>query len=249
MQTNYHTHHYRCGHATGDIEDYVVEAIKNGYTEIGMSCHVPFENFPEVGSHRMDFKDLSTYLAEIDHLRIKYPQIRILKAFECEYFPNVHGYLKMLKEQTDYLILAGHYIERAGKYQIAFNFTKPEQLEIYVDQLEVAMKTGLFKFLAHPDIFMTSYPRWDSTCEQITHKIAKLANEYNMILELNANGLRRRAQPYPSKEFWSMIAKDYPETKVVINSDCHRPEFLNDDYMLQARKMAEALKLNVLSQL
>ena len=34
VRANFHTHNYRCGHAEGDVEDYVKEAIKEGYAEI-----------------------------------------------------------------------------------------------------------------------------------------------------------------------------------------------------------------------
>ena len=39
LKANYHTHTYLCGHAVGDVEDYVNEAIRLGYTELGMSDH------------------------------------------------------------------------------------------------------------------------------------------------------------------------------------------------------------------
>lgn len=249
MLTNYHTHHYRCGHADGDIEDYVLEAIKQDYKALGISCHVPFENFIEMGSHRMNYQDLIPYLQEIEALQVKYPALKILKAFECEYFPQVHEYMEELATQTDYLILAGHFIFHEGEYQNAFSFRRPEQLEIYAKQVSLGMKTGLFKFLAHPDVFMTSYPKWDATCVAITHEIAKVALEYGVMLEVNANGLRRRKQPYPSMEFWQVIANDYPEIKVLTNSDHHSPKLLNDEYMKQARQMAKALNLNVVTEL
>ena len=250
MLTNYHTHHYRCKHAGGTIEDYVVKAIKEGYAEIGMSCHVPYENFPEVGTNqRMEFEDLPTYFEEISDLQKKYPEIKILKSVECEYFPKIHQYLEELAEQTDYLILAGHFIEKDGIYKDAFSFTEPWQLEVYAEQLEIAMATGFFKFLAHSDLFMIFYPQWDETCEKITHQIAQAANKYDMLLEVNANGLRYQNKPYPKKEFWSIIATCYPETKVIVNSDCHDPELLNDDYMKKARQMAEDLNLNIVTQL
>ena len=41
MKNNYHTHHYLCGHAIGNVEDYVLVAIKEGFNEIGISDHGP----------------------------------------------------------------------------------------------------------------------------------------------------------------------------------------------------------------
>ena len=36
----FHSHTYRCGHAEGDIEDYVSLAIKSHYHIFGVSDHV-----------------------------------------------------------------------------------------------------------------------------------------------------------------------------------------------------------------
>lgn len=256
MLTNYHTHHDRCKHAKGTVEDYVLEAVNQNYTELGMSCHVPYENFPEMG-RRMEFEDLDIYLNDIEEAQKKYPQIHLLKAFECEYFPHTHDYIASLAAKTDYLVLAQHYIYLDGKYQDAFHFTRTEQLELYAAKIVEAMSTGLFKILAHPDVFMTLYPKWDEACIRATRQIAKAANQYDVILELNANGFRRGKKryedgvryPYPSEKFWSLIATEFKETKVIVNSDCHNPKFLNDEYMIMAREMAKRLHLNVLDRL
>ena len=40
---NYHAHTKRCGHAIGEDEEYVIEAIRNGYQRIGVSDHMPMQ--------------------------------------------------------------------------------------------------------------------------------------------------------------------------------------------------------------
>lgn len=40
---NYHTHTYRCMHACGSDEDYVISAIKGGYQVLGFSDHAAME--------------------------------------------------------------------------------------------------------------------------------------------------------------------------------------------------------------
>ena len=35
LKANYHTHTYLCGHAVGDVDDYVNEAIRLGFKELG----------------------------------------------------------------------------------------------------------------------------------------------------------------------------------------------------------------------
>ena len=37
LQRNYHTHTYRCKHATGDVIDYAKAAIEADLTTLGMS--------------------------------------------------------------------------------------------------------------------------------------------------------------------------------------------------------------------
>ena len=38
---DFHTHNRRCGHALGEIEDYVKVAIEKNFDEIGISDHFP----------------------------------------------------------------------------------------------------------------------------------------------------------------------------------------------------------------
>ena len=64
MKTNYHTHHYLCGHAKGNVEDYVLEAIKHGFTEIGISDHGPIN---AIAFPRMSIDEYNNvYLKELE---------------------------------------------------------------------------------------------------------------------------------------------------------------------------------------
>ena len=66
MKTNYHTHNYRCNHATGTASDYVEEAIKNGFSEIGISDHLPHPGKDIDNHHRMAVDDIPNYIKEIE---------------------------------------------------------------------------------------------------------------------------------------------------------------------------------------
>ena len=59
---NLHTHTYRCHHAKGTDEEYVIKAIENGYDLIGFSDHAPYL-FPNgyVSSFRMLPSDAQNY--------------------------------------------------------------------------------------------------------------------------------------------------------------------------------------------
>ena len=108
MKANYHTHCYRCKHAVGTEEEYVLAAIRNGLKVIGISDH---GQFPDNLLYRMDYSEVPLYLAEIDRLKDKYKdQITVLKAFEIEYLPQYDDYYKYLIKdlKVDYLICGQH---------------------------------------------------------------------------------------------------------------------------------------------
>ena len=54
MLIDYHTHHERCGHAVGTLEQYVLRGIELGLSHIGLSDHMPLlhvdpaEYYPEM---------------------------------------------------------------------------------------------------------------------------------------------------------------------------------------------------------
>ena len=84
MKTNFHTHNYRCGHAIGNVEDYVKVAINEGYSELGISDHSPV---PDYYQDRMKIEELGEYLLEIEEAQKKYgDKIKIYKSLEIEYF-------------------------------------------------------------------------------------------------------------------------------------------------------------------
>lgn len=41
MKTNYHTHTFRCKHASGTDRDYVEAAVANGFSELGFQITSP----------------------------------------------------------------------------------------------------------------------------------------------------------------------------------------------------------------
>ena len=51
--SNYHSHVALCGHAEGTVEDYIKEAIKNNYEEVGISDHAPIPVYVCVCEHAL----------------------------------------------------------------------------------------------------------------------------------------------------------------------------------------------------
>ena len=257
MKSNYHTHNYRCKHAKGKIEDYVKMAIAEGFDEIGISDHLPHPGMDIDNGSRMNYEDLPEYFKEIDEVIKKYgDKISIKKSMECEYFPHFEWLYKELLEEykVDYLLLGAHFFPYNGEwvYVGRANLT-PEKLDCYVDFVVKSMKTGLFKCLAHPDLFGLDYINWDEHAIKSSRKILKAAEELDIPIEINVNGFRKpkvkynngERYSYPIKDFWK-LAKEY-NVKIIVGIDAHNPcEMADLDIGL---KFAKELGLSLIDRL
>lgn len=231
MKANYHTHTQRCLHAQGTENDYILSAIHSGLDILGFSDHAPF---PDVDfGLRMPYEELDIYLNEVDTLTEKYAaDIILLKSLEIEYLPEHTAYYEELlgEKNLDYLLLGEHFYRSADN--TLYNITSADSTACYIDYANAvakAMKTGYFKIVAHPDIFMMNSHLWDKNCEIATDLIINTAITTNTLLEYNANGFRRGIKKYadearyqyPYFRFWERAASS--GVSVIIGSDCHNP--------------------------
>lgn len=242
---NYHTHTVRCYHAMDKEEDYIKAAIKSGYTELGFSDHTPWHYDSAYHSTmRMEEDKLDGYVQTLLKLKEKYKnQISIKIGLECEYFPKYMDWLKqILKEYPiDYIILGNHFDEtdETGIY-----FGRPlnkQQLTKYVNSCIAGMKTGLYSYLAHPDL--AYYDTNDIYYVQEMKRLCESAKECHMPLEFNLLGYTTHRQ-YPNETFFR-IAKEVGN-QIIIGTDAHESDALLDmkTYEL-ARKWLKRLDLDI----
>jgi Histidinol phosphatase and related hydrolases of the PHP family len=218
---NYHTHTYRCHHASGTEKEMVETAISEGFQEIGISDHVPLPHFrwhlikalPYIFKSkrsvlswlkafmlngpgmRMPYSEKKQYLAELENLKQQYcGRIQIYKGFECEYFKTYLPYYRQLLErkEVDYLIF-GHHYHRYSVSALYYGRAKLSKKDVsdYVDEALEAMQTGIFRYFAHPDLFFIGYHQWDSFVENEIKRMLCVAKQNDIILEINAGGLSR----------------------------------------------------------
>ena len=253
MKANYHTHHHLCGHANGNCEEYVIEAIKNDYEELGFSDHAPNSRVDDFGV-RMKPKEFDEYLNDIEYVQKKYKsQLTIKKGIEVEFFYDHEEYYEFLKSKLDYLILGQHYIshtKRMNDLQSGFGLSTDKDIEVYAEFVCEGMRTRNFVILAHPDLYMCGYKDWNEKAIAVAHKIIKCAEETNTILEFNGNGFRRGkrntpqgiTQPYPRIEFWKLV-KD-SKAKTIFGVDCHTPKQIYDTTIKEAEEVYKNLNTN-----
>lgn len=252
----YHTHTYRCGHASGKDEEYVLAAIENGYKEIGFTDHVFLPGYIQEGI-RGNYEQLEEYISSINALKEKYKnQIKIHVGFECEYLPKFEQYYKELlsKNKVEYLIQGQHlFINDEDKLEWYFRKDISEdRIEKYADDLIKGMESKLFSYVAHPDVYVTPFSSWTPFLEKIAHKICSAAERLDMPLEINLGGLNPENKlminlRYPLDEFWK-AASQY-KIRVFIGLDAHKPEKFKTSCVEYALSLVEKYHLNLQNKL
>ncbi len=249
FKTNYHTHHELCKHAGGRAEDYIKEAIKLNMEVLGISDHAPSRVLDE--TFRMSWEDFPVYVADVRKNIKKYQgQLEVHIGLEAEFLDPDMSYYDELLENVDYLILGQHFIQKTPtSMKSTYDLDMPEDLKIYTKELINGMKSGKFVMIAHPDLFMFSYPKFDEHAKQVAIELAEASKKYNVPLEFNANGIRRgkinvpegKRFYYPREDFWNIVKDTGAE--IVLSADAHSPKELYDFCIENALKLAKKLDI------
>lgn len=251
MDYNFHTHTWRCSHATGTEEEYIIRALENGVKYMGFSDHIPFRcpDGTEVTSTRIPISQAKDYCKNLRELREKYRgKIEIYIGFESEYYPEY--FKKMVSDArewgAEYLILGQHYTspERPSGRRSFVPTDNPDDLEDYAQSLVNAMKTGVFTYVAHPDVINFKGDR--ETYQKIMRKVCISSREQNVPLEINFLGIRDNRY-YPNEAFWQIASQE--QSPVTFGFDAHASISAYDSSSLEiALDMVEKFKLNYIGK-
>lgn len=249
MKVNLHTHTMRCNHAEGTDEEYVLSAVENGYTKLGFSDHTPFPYDNGYSNWtKMTTEELPGYVSSVLSLKEKYKdKIEILIGLECESVPRFFPYLKELKQDMDYLLLGNH-ADWSIEEPYSGRLTKAWQLHRYFATAVEGMESGLFLYLAHPDLMLGGYPAFDETAKYLSRQLCREANRLGMPLEYNLYGVLKGKKPgtlgYPYHPFWEIAAEE--NVTAVVGVDAHQPENFRDADLTGAIKMLRDMGIKVL---
>jgi histidinol-phosphatase (PHP family) len=226
MRANYHTHTWRCNHATGTEEEYVKSAVEQGFEILGFSDHTPqFFRDGYTSKIRMDTQELPNYCRIIRDLRDRYcDQIRIHVGLEVEYYPAIFSDLvSAVRDQgVEYLLLGQHFLGNEQGSAYAGAPTMDETiLRRYCEQSMEAMQTGVFTYFAHPDLI--KFQGDHAVYRKYMRRLCQEAKSCGLPLEMNLLGYWSNRN-YPDIRFWSLAAEE--GCQVVIGWDAHAPEQL-----------------------
>ncbi|MCI5522744.1 MAG: histidinol-phosphatase [Treponema sp.] len=247
--TNFHTHTQLCKHAFGSPYDYVKIANSQNCTCLGFSDHCPYpENFYDYWQDiRMSKEEIPVYLEWISQAK-QIANFPVYTGYECEWDYSIKEWYVELKEKhgAQYLALGPHWVTVNNQHIYILNVKETSLLNAYTDQLIQGMESGIFSFVAHPDLFMAGYKEWDSQSKSMAKAIIQAAKTFDIPLEINGLGMHRNKLltskgerfQYPYLEFWQMAADE--NVKIICNSDAHNPADVIKN-KLQAKDFALSL--------
>lgn len=229
IKYNLHTHTSRCRHAKGSDREYVETAIAEGFDVLGFSDHCP-QIFPEkdfYSTFRMFPEQAAEYAESVRALQKEYESdIKILLGFEAEYYPLTFDALRELIAplHLDYMIMGQHFV--GNEYDEDSFYTSNCQrgdrfLTRYITQVMEGLETGMFTYIAHPDIVNYQgrdafyYREMGALCRYCRDK--KIPLEFNMLGYVNSRN-------YPDPRFWKIAAAT--GNQVVLGYDAHTPVML-----------------------
>ncbi len=239
MFIDYHTHHARCGHAIGSLEEYVLQGIEIGLDQLGLSDHMPLLHVDPATYYTgmaMPMNELSRYFEECVYLKEQYKeQIDIRIGLEGDY---IEGYEEQIERIVtsypwDYVIGSVHFL---GEWDISDSRQLhgwegrrvADVYEHYYSMVQKAASTGFYHYLGHLDVIkrfgkIPEVDMWD-----VEKQTVDIIKDNDLAIELNASGLRMPCEEmFPSLRILQYcLERNVPLT---VGSDAHQPTRLSQN--------------------
>lgn len=244
--TNYHSH---CNYCDGKapLEDFILSAIEKGFSSYGISSHAPLP-FPTRWT--MNKEDVPAYLAEAGALKEKYAsRIELYIGMEIDYLneesnPSVSFFREL---PLDYRIGSVHLLEAEDGTVVDTDTTKEkfkERLDKYFGgdlkstvlhyyrNLMRMVESGGFDIVGHADKISYNADYCEpGVLEQTWYKeiigeCFSLIAERSLMVEINTKAYKNLGVFYPNKALFPLLKEKH--IPVMVNSDAHYPELIND---------------------
>jgi len=230
LPADIHLHSKLCGHATGELEEYVQSAIELGLPAVGFAFHLPVA-IPVGYKINVTRGELDSLVPQVEALRDSYrDDIPVLLGGEADYLPGSEAEAEALiaAYPFDHVIGSVHFV---GDWA----FDSPHELEPYADWdlYELydayfalvcrAIDTGLFDILGHADLIKKFGYRPECDFSQLTAAVAERAARADIAVEINTAGLDKPAREfYPSESIVRQLSD--AGVPICFGSDAHAPD-------------------------
>ncbi|KGE19848.1 histidinol-phosphatase HisJ [Paenibacillus wynnii] len=254
MHIDYHTHHERCGHAIGKLEEYIQRGIELGLEQLGLSDHLPLihvdpaQYYPEMA---MPLAELPRYVEECLALKERYRGVIDLRVgLEADY---IEGYEEVIRDLLapypwDYLIGSVHFLGEwdITDYRQVQGWEGKDVLEVYRRYYEAVSKSaasGLYDIIGHIDVikrfgYGPVTEEGQAEVRELELGALKAIASSGIAMELNASGLTK-----PCKEMFpaTHVLKQALELGIplTLGSDAHDPAKLGEGLPEARRQLWE----------
>ncbi len=244
MLADYHTHTPLCRHAIGAPVEYALAAMAMGLDEVGISDHSPMPQ--PFDDWRMDLGELEEYFALIAEARGAVAPFPVRMGLEVDFFPGQESWIETLASRApwDYLIGSVHYIAEGWdvdnpKWIGRFNERPVEEIwGMYFAEYEKCIRSGLFDFVAHPDLVKKFGHRPAGDLRRYYEPVIAALAETGTVMEVSTAGLRKPVgEIYPSRDMLEMAFAAGVE--IVVSSDAHAPDEVGADFDVAAQLIRE----------
>jgi len=209
LPADIHMHSKLCGHAVGEIDDYVERAIELALEAVGFSFHLPI-TIPVPYKVNVSREELDFLATEIDRLRAKYGRsIPILFGGEADYLPDRVDEAAELAQAYpfDFLIGSVHFIgdwafDHPASVERFADWERRHLYEAHFALVREAMATGIFDIMGHVDLVKKFGHRLEGDWSDLIHEVCDTARRHNVCVEINTAGFDKPAgEQYASADF------------------------------------------------
>ena len=243
---NLHGHTQYCdGHA--DMEDFVRQAIAEGFTHYGFTPHAPTTAESPVNMTR---EAMPLYLAEVDRLREVYgKQIEILAGLEIDYVDgfgpddpyfvslpldfrigSVH-FIPSVRDANEWVDIDGrfeHFKEKVPQY---FDGDIEWVVRTFFRQMTRMVERGGFDIVGHFDKIGHNASMYRSGIDTepwydaLVHDLVDAIMDHHYIIEVNTKAWAQHHRFFPNERYFDLLRRY--QAPVIFNSDAHYPHLIN----------------------
>lgn len=256
---NFHSHTQFCD-GRADMEDFVVEAIREGFTDYGFSPHSPI---PIASPCNMSEENAERYVNEFNRLKDKYgDRINLYLSMEIDflgaewgpsnpYFDHFHldykigsvHFIPSFADASQFIDIDGNFESFRTKMDKYFNNDIEAVVKSFYHSSMNMIDAGGFDVIGHFDKIGHNAGHFANGIENekwyidLVHKEFTSIMDNHLIIEVNTKALAEHGRTFPNERFYDLLKKyDAP---LLINSDSHYPKLINAGRMETIEKLAK----------
>lgn len=243
---NLHSHTQFCdGHAP--MEDFVVEAIEQGFAHYAFTPHAPTNVESPVN---MNFDDMPLFLAEVARLQQAYgDRINLYAGLEIDYidsFGPADSYFKALPldirigsvhfipaidDAEEWVDIDGRFEHFKEKMPVYFGGDIEWVVRTFFRQMTRMVEQGNFDIVGHLDKIGHNASQYrpgidtEPWYDALVHDLIDAIMDHHLVIEVNTKAWTQHHRFFPGERYFALLRRY--NAPVVFNSDAHYPHLIN----------------------